>query len=84
MYTAPKSVGCSTVHQTYVVFFISTLIIIQHTDIISNEAKQLKQRSLKPYELIGNLLRKIKRLIIGGCYFFPPNTNFNLDFRRTP
>lgn len=33
MYTAPKSVRHSTVHQTYVVFFLNILILILGTNI---------------------------------------------------
>lgn len=39
MYTVHKSVGCSTVHQAYVVFFINILILIQDTNINPNKKK---------------------------------------------
>lgn len=52
MYTVPKSVGCSTVHQTYVVFFINKLILIQDADLNSNKKKKKslkqKKKSLQP------------------------------------
>lgn len=62
MYTAPKSVRRSAVHQTYVVIFLNILILIQDTNIHlkKKKRKQLKLKFLPPKKGMRNVASDLK------------------------